>query len=300
LSIDFASASTTQFIEERIDLVEERSMQQIDHVRVMEVLKATSRTFYIPISLLPDGLREAVTSAYLCMRAIDDIEDHPTLGNDVKASLLRRVSVTFQAQTYQYDFDISRSFDPVFAPCHDVLEEVSTNLGEWASYAPPDIAVSIWDATSAMADRMAYWASVNWRIDTRDDLDAYTYSVAGTVGLLLTTILTWYDGTQLDRSQAATFGRALQLTNIARNRTEDLARGVDFYPAGWNDTNLRAYAREMLARTEVYSQTMPTIPFRYFIEIPLALAKATLDALDAGQEKLSREAVERIVGELTI
>ncbi len=31
----------------------------------LEILKATSRTFYIPISRLPSGLQEAVASAYL-------------------------------------------------------------------------------------------------------------------------------------------------------------------------------------------------------------------------------------------
>ncbi|MGH1332669.1 MAG: phytoene/squalene synthase family protein, partial [Exiguobacterium indicum] len=36
------------------------------------VLKATSRTFYIPISRLSQDLQEAVGAAYLCMRAIDE------------------------------------------------------------------------------------------------------------------------------------------------------------------------------------------------------------------------------------
>ena len=40
---------------------------------VMETLRATSRTFFIPIFHLPPGLQEAVASAYLCMRAVDEI-----------------------------------------------------------------------------------------------------------------------------------------------------------------------------------------------------------------------------------
>ena len=40
---------------------------------VMDTLRATSRTFFIPIFHLPPGLQEAVASAYLCMRAIDEI-----------------------------------------------------------------------------------------------------------------------------------------------------------------------------------------------------------------------------------
>ena len=42
----------------------------------LTVLKETSRTFYIPITKLPSGVQEAVASAYLCLRAIDEIEDH--------------------------------------------------------------------------------------------------------------------------------------------------------------------------------------------------------------------------------
>jgi hypothetical protein len=53
----------------------------------LEVLKATSRTFYVPISRLPSGLQEAVSSAYLCMRAIDEIEDHPNLHRADKARM---------------------------------------------------------------------------------------------------------------------------------------------------------------------------------------------------------------------
>ena len=47
----------------------------------MDMLKKTSRTFYIPITFLEPKLKKAVASAYLCMRAIDEIEDHETLGS---------------------------------------------------------------------------------------------------------------------------------------------------------------------------------------------------------------------------
>src|SRR3972149_3301753 len=64
----------------------------------MRVLEETSRTFYIPIAGLPDSLREAVTSAYLCMRAIDEVEDHPSLDPSAKAQVLRSISSLLQAQ----------------------------------------------------------------------------------------------------------------------------------------------------------------------------------------------------------
>lgn len=58
----------------------------------MQVLKETSRTFYIPIKLLKPTLKFTVGSAYLCMRAIDEIEDHEQLDNETKQYLLRSTS----------------------------------------------------------------------------------------------------------------------------------------------------------------------------------------------------------------
>ena len=60
----------------------------------LQVLEETSRTFYIPIVKLESVIQEAVASAYLCLRAIDEVEDHPTLALDVKAKLLRKISFT--------------------------------------------------------------------------------------------------------------------------------------------------------------------------------------------------------------
>lgn len=36
-----------------------------------------------------------------------------------------------------------------------------------------------------MADRMATWAERNWEITSVEDLDVYTFAVAGAVGLIL-------------------------------------------------------------------------------------------------------------------
>lgn len=60
----------------------------------MTILKETSRTFFVPISKLKADPKYAVSSAYLCLRAIDEIEDHPTLDNKDKVKLLRNVSMT--------------------------------------------------------------------------------------------------------------------------------------------------------------------------------------------------------------
>lgn len=254
----------------------------------LQILKETSRTFYIPISILPSGLQEAVTSAYLCMRAIDEIEDDANLDNLTKSKLLRNISRTLQTGVDGFAVD---AFSSGFSGYESSLPEVSLRVREWSILAPESIAPRIWDATAAMADRMADWAEVNWKIHTESDLDRYTFSVAGAVGLLLSDLWAWYDGTQTNRTQAIGFGRGLQAVNILRNHLEDLHRGVDFFPTGWTAQMLYEYANRHLSLGDAYTQSLPDGPALMFCQIPLALAHGTLDALANGKEKLSRSDV---------
>ncbi|BAY10661.1 squalene/phytoene synthase family protein [Calothrix sp. NIES-2098] len=254
----------------------------------LQILKETSRTFYIPISILPTGLQEAVASAYLCMRAIDEIEDHPELDNPTKAKILRTISLTLQAGVDGFAVD---AFSLGLNGYENILPEVTLGIREWSILAPEAIAPRIWDATAAMADRMAHWAEINWKISTESDLDRYTFGVAGAVGLLLSDLWAWYDGTQTNRTQAIGFGRGLQAVNILRNHTEDLKRGVDFYPEGWTAANMHEYARRNLALADAYTQSLAAGPALDFCQIPLTLAHGTLDALANGKEKLSRNDV---------
>ncbi len=262
----------------------------------LDLLKATSRTFYIPISLLPPQLQEAVASAYLCMRAIDQIEDHHTLPLPIKVKLLRQISLNLQAGTELSKVD---DFAKGLDGFDDQLEEVTLRVGEWALLAPDTIAPRIWDATAAMADRMAYWAECNWRIDSEADLDCYTFSVAGAVGLMLSDLWAWHDGTETSRIEAIGFGRGLQSVNILRNHLEDLERDVDFYPTGWTSADMQRYARRNLALADAYTAALPKGPALLFCRIPLALAHATLNILAQGKEKLSRGDVLSIVAQLS-
>ncbi|AFY73314.1 phytoene/squalene synthetase [Synechococcus sp. PCC 7502] len=258
----------------------------------LEVLKETSRTFYIPISRLPSGLQEAVTSAYLCMRAIDEIEDHPSLDNAIKSDLLQKVSIVLQSGRDSFALN---AFANALSTHDHVLPEVSLRIGEWAMMAPASIAPRVWDATAAMSDRMAYWANRNWQIHSEIDLDGYTFSVAGAVGLLLSDLWAWYDGTQTNRIQAIGYGRGLQTVNILRNRSEDLLRGADLVPDGWNKEDLIDYARRNLALGDIYTKALPRGPVLDFCQIPLTLAHATLEAIAHGADKLTRSNVMALI-----
>ncbi len=268
------------------------------HSEILRVLKETSRTFFIPITRLPVKLQETIGSAYLCMRAIDEIEDHPTLDKKAKAALLHRLSWALQAQLAASEASGNPVLEEVFAPYRSTLPEVTLRIGDWLSHAPDPIVPRVWDATIAMADRMAYWVENDWTIQSEADLNSYTFSVAGAVGLLICDIWAWFDGTQVDRLAAIHFGRGLQSVNILRNRSEDAGRGVNFYPAGWTDKDMFAYARSNLGKAKTSLQAIQQRTFKQMVEIPLALAEATLQAIENGQPKLTRSQVMQIVGQI--
>src|SRR5690606_23678678 len=90
----------------------------------MRMLKETSRTFYIPITFLQKELKYSVASAYLVFRAIDEIEDHEEIHNDVKHTILMKVSDLFKKP-----FD-NEEFQRIVEPVKDQLPEVALRLDE--------------------------------------------------------------------------------------------------------------------------------------------------------------------------
>lgn len=228
------------------------------------------------------------------MRAIDEIEDHPRMQNAEKSELLRSISLELQSAVMGYSFD---EFPTIFAPYDGLLPEVTCRIIDWTQLAPKSIAPRIYDAIATMADRMAYWADHQWQIRTRSDLDRYTFGVAGAVGLMLSDLWAWYDNTKTNRNYAIGFGRGLQAVNILRNRADDISRGVDFFPDGWGDEQLHAYARWNLSLADAYISELYPGPALDFCNIPLVLAHATLDALARGEEKLSRSTVMELTAQ---
>jgi farnesyl-diphosphate farnesyltransferase len=259
----------------------------------MEMLLKTSRTFYIPISYLSPGLKEAVGSAYLCMRAIDEIEDHPKLDKHVKISLLK--SISKQLQNASSDTDFTALFDSY----KSILPEVTLRLSDWIKFCPPLVVDKIVMSTAIMADGMAKWVEKDWKIESETDLNDYTFYVAGLVGVMLSEIWKWSDDIETDREQSIAFGRGLQAVNILRNRDEDKERGgVDFFPDGWGFEEMLDFAKRNLSLADQYIESIKPGPIRIFCEIPLSLAYRTLTALTDGKEKISRSDVNEIVSKI--
>jgi farnesyl-diphosphate farnesyltransferase len=260
----------------------------------MRVLKETSRTFYIPITFLEKELKMTVSTAYLAMRAIDEIEDHEELANEVKHDVLLKVEQLLLAD----EFD-QATYMEVLQPIHDKMPEVTLRLADWIEVCPKEARSIVTRATSEMAGGMAKWALANWQVQTKEDLDDYTYYVAGLVGVMLSELWEWNAGVKTDRDLAIGYGRGLQAVNILRNEQEDMdERGVSFVPDGWTRSELFAYAEENLEKADLYMKDINKRSIKLFCRLPLALAHKTLQALKEGREKVTRAEVEATVEEI--
>lgn len=254
-----------------------------------KVLGQTSRTFIIPISHLGSGLQEAVTAGYLSMRAIDEIEDHETLPKEDKIFLLQSVSTLLKENYTDEDF-VS-----LFEPYKNYLPEVTLRITDWLKLAPLKTVDLVCHYTSVMAQGMADWVVKNWNIQNKEDLDDYTYYVAGLVGIMLSDLWAMYGESNVNKDQSVAFGRGLQLVNIISNRSIDSERGVNFHPPGWSFDEMLDYARQNLKIAESYTSRIKLDPIYNFCKIPLALANGTLDAIVSGKSKLNRISVLKIV-----
>jgi len=259
----------------------------------MRVLKETSRTFYIPITFLKSDLKHSVASAYLVMRAIDEIEDHELIPNDTKYELLMQVSELFKRPFTE------EAYLRIIEPVKEQLPEVSLRLYDWVQACPEGSRPMMMEISSEMAFGMAKWAKKNWQVQTKEDLDDYTYYVAGVVGVYLSKLWHWSYGQETDLDLAIGFGRGLQAVNILRNQKEDSEeRGVSFVPDGWSRDDLFAYAEDNLKKADAYIATLSEKSTVMFCRLPLEFAHKSLKAMKKGQEKMSRAEVEQTVNEV--
>ena len=161
-----------------------------------------SRSFYVASSLLPKEKRSAVRALYAFCRVTDDIVDS---GDANAASEL----AAWQART------------AATLPSHDDLVALA-----WAD------ARARFSVPQRYAEQLVAGVAQDLhksRYDTFDELAAYSYGVASTVGLMSMHII-GYSSPEAIR-YAIKLGVALQMTNILRDVGEDWRRGRVYLPA---------------------------------------------------------------------
>jgi phytoene/squalene synthetase len=211
-----------------------------------------SRSFAVVVASVEQPLRAYLSIAYLLCRVVDNIEDchHSTTWKKQRyLDYEQMLNAPTQATSILIAWEAEA--------WHGLTENEKRLMGTtdglplWRSYAglPSSSRSIIGYWTLAMAQGMSKLGesdeSTNFMdiqgvqvLEREVDYNQYCYIVAGTVGHMATELV--IDYYQLDQTIAGKLqdtseacGRALQKTNIIKDYTRDLERGVCYLPAEW-------------------------------------------------------------------
>ncbi len=212
---------------------------------VGDLLREVSRSFYLSVRVLPSDVREPIALAYLLARAADTVADTPVVPREDRLHHLEALRRFFAGA--------SADVVGVLRACghhqqtaveRRLLERVSEAVALLARLPERDAAEvrrvldtltagMVLDLTCFPGDDAATLGA----LPTLEDLDEYTYLVAGCVGPFWTAIhcahrrrLRAWPPREMS-ALSVRFGKALQLTNVLRDVPGDLRRGRCYLPA---------------------------------------------------------------------
>jgi phytoene synthase len=172
-----------------------------------------SRSFSAAALLFDGATRRDVTLLYAWCRHCDDVIDGQVLGHGRPQAASLTALAVLEAQTRQA-FGPEPMTDPAFA----ALQSVALRRG-----IPEALALGHLDGFRMDVESRHY--------ETIGDTLDYCYHIAGVVGLMMAHVMGVREPATLGR--ACDLGIAFQLTNIARDITEDAANGRVYLPAEW-------------------------------------------------------------------
>ena len=278
------------------------------------LLERTSRTFALTIPLLDEPLATDVGLAYLLFRIADTLEDAPLWGRDVRMAALDSFGEWLVGEHGENGWLSTVAGKPPTgdAGCLALLaraEGVRTSVAQRGEALALAMTMDVVRTSSKMAEFVARQTEAGGLV-LRDleDLREYCYAVAGIVGELLTEMFLNRDPSlEPERDAlmdlAPAFGEGLQLVNILKDADGDAREGRSYLPPGVERARIVALARTDLARAGDYVNVLKLAgaspQVRAFCELPVKLAEATLDRLEQGATKLSREEVLKIFADVT-
>ena len=279
-------------------------------------LKEVSRTFYPSIKILPKDLHFYVGHSYLICRLLDTLEDAYDISVKTKIEALDdAVSCLKNTGNYKIENSIFSKIASTsdVKPFEKVILENSFNVFECVDTFPENVQKFIREWTIEMAEGMKKYSfgtdNPKVQLSTTDELEDYTYYVAGTVGELLSRLFTLDHFRVSEKSKdimfknGIAFGKALQYVNIIKDSREDFTEGRCFIPADLlhkhsltledffnseKKDQIKAVYNELIEKAEEHLHAsiryIEVIPvrlwrIRLFCIWPVALAYATLNRI---------------------
>ena len=309
-----------------------------------ESVQGVSRTFALTVDVLEEPMSSYICLGYLVCRIADTVEDAAHIPPTDQADLLR---------TYDAVLDVDNDTDAeaFVAAVDPYLPEEDAMTDDWAVVRdaprvigtfqdlPADVQAAVVpparELVSGMAEFVERYDDGGLRIQTRNELEEYCYYAAGTVGNLITNLVTRHD-VAADRRRrlydtAEEFGLLLQLVNISKDVYDDYTAEDNVYlPAEWlrnegvpqeaviddaHETGAASvvrrtaeFAGSFLDDAQTYLEAVPLRDGNTLAAwaIPFLLAVGTLrelllrpeDALSSTGVKISRQEVLAVVAEM--
>jgi farnesyl-diphosphate farnesyltransferase len=265
------------------------------------ILKNVSRSFYLSLRLLPEGMRDGASLGYLLARSSDTIADTASV------SVVDRITLLDDYERSVQNGEPFIAPDFLLTACTDaekVLLEQAPGIFSWLQQMDAPVQELVREVLHTIIsgqklDLQRFGnASAAQHMELKDDAELldYCYRVAGCVGEFWTKLGFYSEGPNFSREPLAVmmpwakhFGQALQLVNILRDLPEDLRAGRFYLPhtssVSIGEDMLVQHrrwlqqARHLLADGILYSDALRGRKLRAATVLPALLADETIDKL---------------------
>lgn len=207
------------------------------------LLKATSRSFYLTLRVLPSPVRSQIGLAYLLARTTDTVADTEILPVEQRLAALKKLRERILGQgsaPLNFGEFAQRQGSPAEKQLLENIEPALVALGEFSAPDQQLIREVLTTITSGQELDLRRFAGAGTgqiiALKTAAELDDYTYRVAGCVGEFWTKMCRahLFPRARLDEKQfimdGIRFGKGLQLVNILRDLPADLKNGRCYLP----------------------------------------------------------------------
>ena len=215
------------------------------HDLLATTLRDVSRSFFLTLKVLPGALRRPIGLAYLFARAADTIADSALISRADRLKYLELFREAFRDGKAERLWAIKDALSGLqgIPAERELLTRLEEGFALLHALEPADqsmIRGLILTLTEGMVIDLATFPGEDEgrlvALETRADLDRYTYYVAGCVGEFWTDIhvahrrsLAGWDR-EVMRQLGVRFGKGLQMTNVLRDLPRDLRIGRCYLP----------------------------------------------------------------------
>ena len=208
------------------------------------LLKRVSRSFYLSLAVLPSAIRPTIGLAYLLARAADTIADTRLIDRRARITHLEALGAEMTGPDPRRLAAIIAAAGSQSLPAERrLLERLPDCFAAYRALPREDrdrVRKVIETIIEGMAQDLRLFPGEDEgklaALEAREDLDRYTYLVAGCVGEFWTDVhvahrprLRGWDLPTM-RQLGIRFGKALQLTNVLRDVPRDLRHGRCYLP----------------------------------------------------------------------